>query len=109
LCGIVVRRAQNLLRHRRMLTRLGLRQPVALDPDLALAPSTPPEVAAELARIYAVVDQLSTQARLVLLLSRVDGYSLPEVATMLGCSLSTAKRRMGEAEQVIAAYGEGRV
>jgi RNA polymerase sigma-70 factor (ECF subfamily) len=104
LAGIVVRRVQQLLRHRALLTRLGLRHPLPLDPDLSLSPGTPPEAAAELARIYAVVGQLSTQARLVLLLRRVDGYSLPEIASMLGCSLSTAKRRMHEAERVLAAY-----
>ncbi len=66
-----------------------------------------PEVVAELGRIYAVVDQLSTQARLVLLLRRVDGYSLPEIARMFGCSLSTAKRRMLEAERALLAYHQG--
>jgi RNA polymerase sigma-70 factor (ECF subfamily) len=107
LAGIVVRRVQQLLRHRRVLSRLGLRQPVPIDPDLSLSSTTPPEVMAELGRIYAVVDQLSTQARLVLLLRRVDGYSLPEIATMLNCSLSTAKRRMLEAERVLLVYQEG--
>lgn len=108
LAGIVVRRVQQLLRHRRVLSKLGLRHALPVDPDLSLACSTPPEVAAELARLYAVVDQLSTQARLVLLLRRVDGYSLPEIAELLGCSLSTAKRRMLEAERVLLAYsGDG--
>jgi RNA polymerase sigma-70 factor, ECF subfamily len=104
LAAIVVRRVQQLLRHRRLLGRLGLRHPVPVDPDLSLSPSTPPEVVAELGRIYAVVDRLSTQARLVLLLRRVDGYSLPEIATMLDCSLSTVKRRMLEAERHLGAY-----
>jgi RNA polymerase sigma-70 factor, ECF subfamily len=104
LAGTVVRRVQQLLRHRRLLVRLGLRSGVPVDPDLAIAANTPPEVAAELARIYAVVDSLSTQARLALLLRRVDGYSLAEIAAMLECSLSTVKRRLGEAERALLAH-----
>jgi RNA polymerase sigma-70 factor (ECF subfamily) len=107
LAGTVVRRVQQLLRHRRVLVRLGLREPVPLDPDLALSPSTPPEVALELRRTYAVVDGLSTQARMALLLRNVDGYSLPEIAGLLACSLSTVKRRLCEAERALAAAREG--
>jgi RNA polymerase sigma-70 factor (ECF subfamily) len=104
LAGTVVRRVQQLLRHRRMLVRLGLRAASPVDPDLAISPNTPPEVAAELACIYAVVDSLSTQARLALLLRRVDGYSLTEIAAMLECSLSTVKRRLAEAERALLAH-----
>lgn len=102
LAGTVVRRVQQLLRHRRVLVRLGLRAPQPVDPDLAISPSTPPEVSAELQRIYAVVDSLSAQARMVLVLRRVDGYSLGEIAGLLACSLSTVKRRLAEAERVLA-------
>ena len=102
LAGTVVRRVQQLLRHRRVLVRLGLREPRPVDPDLAIAASTPPEVSADLQRIYAVVDTLSTQARMVLLLRKVDGYSLPEIAELMACSLSTVKRRLTEAEKVLA-------
>jgi RNA polymerase sigma-70 factor (ECF subfamily) len=104
LAGTVVRRVRQLLRHRRMLVRLGLRPASPVDPDLAISPNTPPEVAAELACIYGVVDSLSTQARLALLLRRVDGYSLLEIAAMLECSLSTVKRRLAEAEQALLAH-----
>jgi RNA polymerase sigma-70 factor (ECF subfamily) len=103
LAGIVVRRVQQMLRRRRLLTRLGLRPSVPVDPDLSLSTNAPPEVVAELRSIYSVLDSISTQARLVLLLRRVDGYTMPEIATMLDCSLSTVKRRSGEAERVLAA------
>jgi RNA polymerase sigma-70 factor, ECF subfamily len=104
LAGTVVRRVRQLLRHRRMLVRLGLRTASPVDADLAIAPDTPPDVAAELASIYAVVDALSTQARLALLLRRVDGYSLQEIAAMLECSLSTVKRRLAEAERALLVH-----
>jgi RNA polymerase sigma-70 factor (ECF subfamily) len=104
LAGIVVRCTQQVLRRRRLLSRLGLRPSVPVDPDLSLSRDTPPEVRAELTQIYSVLDSLSTQARLVLLLRRVDGYSLPEIATLLKVSLSTVKRRYGEAESVLQAF-----
>jgi RNA polymerase sigma-70 factor (ECF subfamily) len=104
LAGMVVRRVRQLLRHRQVLVRLGLRSPTPADPDLALAPSAPADVVAELARIYAVVDRLSAQARLTLVLRRVEGHSLPEIAALLDCSLSTVKRRLAEAERLLAAY-----
>jgi RNA polymerase sigma-70 factor (ECF subfamily) len=106
LAGTVVRRVSQLLRKRKLLVRLGLRSPSVMDPDLAISPVTPPEVVAELNSVYAVVDTLSTHTRLALLLRRVEGYSLPEIATLLDCSLSTVKRRIAEAERVLEAAGK---
>jgi RNA polymerase sigma-70 factor (ECF subfamily) len=101
LAGIVVRRVQTRLRHRALLNRIGLRARVETDPDLALSDGCPPDVAAELARIYGTLDALSTQARMVLVLRRVEGHSLVEIAQLLGSSLSTVKRRLGEAERAL--------
>jgi len=106
LAGTVVRRVSGLLRKRRLLVRLGLQSPTVIDPDLAISTAAPPEVVADLRRVYAVVDTLSTQTRLALLLRRVDGYSLPEIASMLDCSLSTVKRRIAEAERALQAAGQ---
>jgi RNA polymerase sigma-70 factor, ECF subfamily len=97
MAGILVRCVHRLLRRRRMLRRLGLRDPVPVDPDLALSPGAPADVVAELRRIYRVLDGLSTEARLALVLHRVEGFSVPEVAKLLDSSPSTVKRRLGEA------------
>lgn len=107
LAGIVVRRVQQTLRRRRLLARLGLRPAVPIDPDLSLSPGTSAEVVAELQRIYGVLDALSTQARLVLLLRKVDGHSIPEIASLLRCSPSTVKRRLGEAERAVLLHRTG--
>jgi RNA polymerase sigma-70 factor (ECF subfamily) len=104
LAGIVVRTVRELLRRRRLLARIGLRPAAPLDPDLALAPTTPPDVAAELRGIYAALAPVPAQARLAFLLRHVERYSLPEIAEMLGCSLSTAKRRLADAEGVLEVY-----
>jgi RNA polymerase sigma-70 factor (ECF subfamily) len=104
LAGIVVRMVRRVHRRRGLLRRFGLYSSAPADPDLALSPSTPPDVASELRLIYRVLDTLSTEARLVLLLRRVEGYSLPEIAELLKCSLSTIKRRWSEAERALRNY-----
>jgi RNA polymerase sigma-70 factor (ECF subfamily) len=104
LAGIVVRLVRRVHRRQRLLRRLGLYSTAPTDPDLALSPSTPPEVVAELGRIYSLLHTLSTEVRLVLLLRRVEGYSLPEVAELLQCSLSTVKRRWSDAERALLRY-----
>jgi RNA polymerase sigma-70 factor, ECF subfamily len=105
LAGILVRRVQRVLRKKRLLRRLGLLDPDPIDPDLALAPDTSPETVAELRRIYGVLDALSTQSRLALVLRRVEGHSISEIATLLGCSISTVKRRLHEAEAALDECG----
>lgn len=66
---------------------LDLRKLIPIDPELALARTAPAEAVAELTRICQVLDVLSVEVRLVLLLRRVEGYSWPEIASLLGCSL----------------------
>jgi RNA polymerase sigma-70 factor (ECF subfamily) len=99
---IVVRCVRRVIRRRKLLQRLGLRDPLPLDSALPLASGTPPDVAAELRELYVHLDALPTEARLVFVLHRVEGYSLPAIAGQLGRSLSTVKRRFGEAETALA-------
>lgn len=99
LSSIVVRTAHKLLRRRRLMNAIGLRHSDPIDLDNLVSASAPQDVQVELRAIYAVVETLSPSARLALLLRRVEGMSLEEVATMLGVSLSTAKRRIAEAER----------
>jgi RNA polymerase sigma-70 factor (ECF subfamily) len=100
--AIVVRTAGKVLRRRRLLERLGLRkrgEPVDLDAVASRVAG--PDVAAELRRTYAVLETLPAQERLALLLQRVEGLELQEVAAALGVSLATAKRRIAAAQQVL--------
>jgi len=100
LASIIVHCTRRVLRRRRLARRLGL-VPAAnpVDPAVFLASSAPPDVVAELRSIYAVVDDLPTDERVALLLRRVEGLPLDEVASLCGCSLATAKRRIAAAEQ----------
>ena len=88
--SIVVRAVGKRLRRRRLLSRLGLRAPEEIDPD-----------AVELRRVYAVVAALPAQARVALVLRRVDGLEVPEIARRMGVGLSTVKRRLKLAEEIL--------
>jgi RNA polymerase sigma-70 factor (ECF subfamily) len=96
--SIIVRTVQKRLRHRRMLTRLGLRRPEQIDPDSVISPQAPPEVAHELTRVYGVLEQLPTEERVALVLRRVDGLEIAEIAERMSLSVSTIKRRLAAAE-----------
>ncbi len=101
LCSIAVGTTHKLLRRRRLLERLGLRRTEPLDPDRLIESTAPPDVAAELRAIYRVIDALPVNVRTVFLLRRVEGLSLPEVGRMVGASLTTVKRRLAQAQEVI--------
>jgi RNA polymerase sigma-70 factor, ECF subfamily len=91
---IVVRGAYKRIRKHRLLVRLGLRRKKEIDLDaLPIARSAPPDVATELRRIYAALEDMPAQERVVIVLARVEGFSLSEIAAQLGVSLATVKRR----------------
>jgi len=56
-----------------------------------------PESRETLRRIYAILDRLAADLRIAFTLRFVERHSLAEVATMTGCSLATAKRRIARA------------
>jgi RNA polymerase sigma-70 factor (ECF subfamily) len=100
--SITVHVVRNRLRRRRLLRRLGL-VPRAEAPDderllTLVSPSAPPDVLVELRAVYRVVSRLEPNARTALILRRVEGLTVPEIAEELGCSLSTTKRWIAAAE-----------
>ena len=102
--AIVVRTAHKRIRRRRLLQRLGLRRGEAIDLDALPMNAAPPDVAAELREIYRVLDGLPPEERIALVLRRVEGLELREVAERLDISLATVKRRISAAEQVLDAH-----
>jgi RNA polymerase sigma-70 factor, ECF subfamily len=101
LAAIVVRTAHKVMRRRRLQTRLGLRGPDAPDWEGLVSKAAPPDVLADLMRLYRVVETLPPKVRIPLLLRRVDGSSLPEIAQLTGASLATVKRRLAAGEKVL--------
>jgi RNA polymerase sigma-70 factor (ECF subfamily) len=101
--AIVVRTVHKVLRRRSIATRLGLRRAEpAIDIDALVAPSAPPDVAAELGAVYRLVEALPPRVRIALVLRRVEGQSLDEVARHMGVALSTAKRLLAKAEEQLS-------
>jgi RNA polymerase sigma-70 factor (ECF subfamily) len=99
---IVVSTAAKRLRRHRLRVRLGLarREPIEFE---ALAASTaPPAVVAELRELYAQLDRLPSEARVALVLRRIEGMTVKEVATHMNASTSTVKRRLRQAEAILS-------
>lgn len=101
LSAIVVGTAHKVFRRRHLLARLGLLNRDPTDLDELAARTVSPEIAAELKAAYAAVERLHAESRTAFLLRRVEGLRLEEIATHLNVSLSTVKRRLGAAEQLI--------
>ena len=110
LFGIAVRRV------RRRQRRLAFRRALGLDRGLddatlpiLVSPACSPERIAELGRIDRILSQLHPDQRNAWMLRRVEGEKLEDIATIVGCSLATAKRRIQAADVLIrAALGEAR-
>jgi RNA polymerase sigma-70 factor (ECF subfamily) len=98
IASIVVRTASKRLRRLRLMTRLGLLRAEPIDPDAVVAPSAPPEVVSELKAVYALLDRLPVEQRVALVLRRVEGMELAEIAAHMKLSLATVKRRLVLAE-----------
>jgi len=106
--SVVVRTASKILRRRRLLTRLGLRRSAEpVDVDTIAARVVGPDVAAELRRTYERIERLPVDLRVAIVLRRVEGLALDEVAAALGVSLATAKRRIVAAEAALAGASRG--
>ena len=87
-----------------MLTRLGLRRSTPIDPDVVMSRNVPPEVRAELEAIYSLLDRMRPEVRVALILQRVEGLSVPQIAEKMAISVSTVKRRLAVAERRLEQY-----
>ncbi len=100
--GIAVRQAGKVLRRRKLRMRFGLERGTAIDPETFVSGTAPPDVAAQLRAVYRVLEKLPVEARVALVLRRVEGLTLPDVAAQMDLSLATVKRRLQLAEQLVA-------
>jgi len=108
LSQIAVNEVRAKLRRRKWLKRLALdreEDDVTLE-SLASREATP-DVKAELARLDAVIARMDPELRMAWMLRYVEGWELTEVATALGCSLATAKRRIKKAREIVDAHVKG--
>jgi RNA polymerase sigma-70 factor (ECF subfamily) len=99
--AVVVRTASKRIRRQQLMRRLGLLHSDPIDVSLLVSREAPPDVAVELRAIYALIDDLPSRVRVPLLLRRVEGHSLDEVAALVGVSLATVKRRVAQGERYL--------
>jgi RNA polymerase sigma-70 factor (ECF subfamily) len=97
LIGITLHVATSELRRRRARRWLLLSDDGSL-PDVSTNEATPDREQREaLLRFYKVLDRIDPERRLVFVLRHVEGLELTELSAVLGCSLSTTKRRVADA------------
>jgi RNA polymerase sigma-70 factor, ECF subfamily len=101
LATVTVRLAGRRLRRRRIATFLGL-DDGAHDDEHLLAPGASPETQAMVARVFEVLGGLPVRQRLAWTLRHVEGEALEDVARLCACSLATAKRDLGAANDALA-------
>jgi RNA polymerase sigma-70 factor (ECF subfamily) len=106
--GFVYRVASNVLcdelRRRRRRNWLTLfRSEAQRDEPVADQSIADPSVRIAMLRLQRVFDQLSDELRMAYVLRVIEGLELEEVAVALDCSLSTAKRRVAQAKDLVFA------
>ena len=68
-----------------------------------------PEERTLLSHVFRALDALPVDDRVAWSLRYIEGETMPSVASLCDCSLSTAKRRVASAEQALERLGVGRV
>ena len=111
--SIVVRLVRTRLRRRRLLSSLGLASMEPIELDAIASPNADPESRVLLAQVYSLLQTLPADDRIAWTLRYVDHHRLEGVASLLDCSLATAKRRILRAqryltEHFVPAFAEGR-
>jgi len=100
--SIVIRIAHKRVRRQRLMARLGLRRTEAVDLDAVVSRAAPPDARAELRAIYGILGELAVEDRTAVILRRVEGMAIGEIAEHMGRSLATVKRRLASAEAHLA-------
>ncbi len=107
LAGIAVHKVHRRYRRRKLRALLG-HHFAAVDSVLQATAyaGTSPELRTELGLLDAALCQLAEVDRAAWMLRFVEGYELEEVAHLCGCSVATAKRRIGRARAAVDAHVE---
>jgi RNA polymerase sigma-70 factor, ECF subfamily len=103
--SITVHTVHKRLAHRSRRRRFGFMRRPEIDPDLLVSASAPPDVALEVKTIYRKLESLPAEERVTLVLRRIEGLSIEEVATLTETSPSTVKRRLAAAMISLGLHG----
>jgi RNA polymerase sigma-70 factor (ECF subfamily) len=99
LASATVKTSLHVLRHRRLRQRLGLENDV--DYEQACQGVTSSEELDRVTRLLTALARLSPVERAAWVLRHVEGETQEDLAKALDCSVSTAKRRVADAERKI--------
>jgi RNA polymerase sigma-70 factor (ECF subfamily) len=100
---LAVHEATRRLRRRRLRSLLGLHS--AYDYSDVADDAASPEQRALLARIFVALDALPASDRVAFTLRHIEGETMERIAHLCRCSLSTAKRRVANAERALDKLG----
>jgi RNA polymerase sigma-70 factor (ECF subfamily) len=103
---IALTQVRRRFRKQRLLRRLGFADVEPVELESMVSEDAPPEVVTELRQVAGLLRKLPADEALALVLRRVEGYRLEEIAEQLGLSLATVKRRLAAAEQRFQALQE---
>lgn len=95
---IAVSQIRRRLRRNRLLSRLGLRDVEPVDLESVVSDEAPPETRIELRQIFQLLRSLPPDEGVALVLRRVEGLQLSEIAEQMQLSLATVKRKLAAAE-----------
>ncbi|MDX2024072.1 MAG: RNA polymerase sigma factor [Deltaproteobacteria bacterium] len=99
---IVINRTLKHRRRERLRQRLGLDASQSVDVSEFVSEAAPPDVLAELNAIYVRLSGLPERSRVALIMRRVEGRKMEEIAALMGVSLGTVKRLLTRAEDMLA-------
>jgi len=101
LASVTANLVKTKLRRRRFLGALGLANVETIDLDALASETAGPDTRAQLAEVYGVLAGLPVDQRVAWVLRFVEGNKLEDVASIVGCSLATCKRRLQLAQQAL--------
>lgn len=109
LLGIAIHRVKRRERKQSFIRMLGLDQGLD-DASLTVLASSEatPEMCAELVLVEEALSRVAHDERVAWMLRYVEGEKLEDVASILGCSLATAKRRVSAADSRVQQHVGGR-
>jgi RNA polymerase sigma-70 factor (ECF subfamily) len=77
-----------------------------VDVEALVSSTAPADVTAEIRHLYGRLTEFPSEERVALVLRRVEGLELTEIAAQMGLSLATVKRRIASAERRLGPLGE---
>lgn len=100
--SILVSLVRARLRKVRRLSRFHLADVEPIEVESVISTDAPQSVRDTLGEVYRTLQKLDEDQRIALVLQRVEGLELAEIAAHMGISVATVKRRVSEADLRLA-------